>query len=313
MSDFRNRLLKAKSNVQAPTYKRLFVSPTQGREYCLRFLDPKVIDGEGLPFAYVYLHGNYMHPNFDQKFPSNFRCGGKGCPLCTDARAISKKEKDDNVPKNERQAFKKQARKYAIYWAINEENGELTLVHIPDFSYSESEETINQMLANKLLELDEMGLAPFDLKLGMDIVISTTAVDKKIKFSIHQDNQSTKEVPQLVVKKLEQMKPLNLVYKKYTTEELDKVVKGEKIAYGQAKEEQISQKAKTDFQKEEKSISEENFNFAESTSEAGGELDDLLTGDLNMDDLTMEGPTSEALSDKLKRLSTLSSRGSEDE
>lgn len=311
MSDFRNRLLKAKSNVQAPTYKRLFISPSQGREYRLRFLDPKVIDGEGLPFAYVYLHGNYMHPNFDQKFPSNFRCGGKGCALCADARAISKKEKEDNVPKKEKQGFKKQARKYAIYWAINEENKELTLVHVPDFSYSQNEETINQMLANKLLELDEMGLAPFDLTSGMDIVITTTAVDNKIKFSINEDSQSQKAVSPLIVKKLEQMKPLSQVYKKYSPEELEKIAKGEKIAYGQAKTEETSQKAKSEFKKEEKSISEENFNFSEESD--SGELDDLLTGDVNMDDFTMEEPTSQALSERLKRLSTAGTRGSEDE
>jgi hypothetical protein len=143
----------------------------------------------------------------------------------------------------------------------------------------------------------------------MDIIISTTAVDNKIKFSINEDSQSQKEVSNLIVKKLEQMKALTQVYKKYAHDELEKIAKGEKIAYGQAKTDQSSQQAKTDIQKEEKSISEENFNFNDPSE--GNELDSLLNGDVSVD-FGVEEPSNQALSERLKKLSSAGTRGSED-
>lgn len=298
-NDFRSRLLKAKSGVNAPSYKRVFLG-SGGREFRLRFLDPKLIDGEGAPFSYVYLHGGFKHPNYpDQTYPSNFRCGGKGCALCEVAREMGKEEKDNNVPRDQKKAWRMQARKYAIYWAINRENNEISLVHVPDSSFNKDEETLNQVLSNKLLELDEMGLTPFDLKDGMDIVITSQAVDKKVKFSINEDSQSIGPVEEMIAKKFRNMKPLSQVYKQYSKEDLASIARGEKIVYGEAKQEQHAQEEKRKVETEERSISEENFAPKETSSFE----DDLLLGDVDTSHLSTDSaPSNTSLAERLKKL-----------
>lgn len=309
--DFKTRLMKAKNGTKTPPYKRMFITTNQAKDYRLRFLDPKVISDDQLPFMYVYLHGGYKHPNYNQEYTGNFRCGGKGCPLCLDSRAMQKKEKDDNVAKKDKQAWKKQSRKYAIYWAINQDNKELTLVHIPDFSYSQDQETLNQIVSNKLIEFAELNLNPFDLKEGMDVIISAQAVDDKFKFKVDYDNNSKGPVEEKQVNLLRRMKALSDVYKVYKPYELDKIAKGERIEYGEERQNKEAQQEKAESATEQHSMSEESYEMDASNS---SELDALLNENMSMDHLNVPEANTQSLSEKLKKLQTPYSggKGSED-
>lgn len=307
-SDFKSRLMKAKNGAKTPPYKRMFITTNQAKDYRLRFLDPQVISDDELPFKYVYLHGGYKHPNYEQQYTGNFRCGAKGCPLCADARALSKKEQEDKVPKGQKEAWKKQSRKYAIYWAINKENNELTLVHIPDFAYSKDQETLNQIVSNKLIEIAETGINPFDLDEGMDVLISAQAVDEKFKFSVTADNKTKGPVEEKQVNLLKRMKALTDVYKQYKHDELDKIAKGEKIVYGEEKNNKEAQQEKVAATAEQHSMSDETYDINSGNS---SELDALLNENMSMDHLNVPEANNQSLADKLKKLQTPYS-GSED-
>jgi hypothetical protein len=282
---FLNKMKNAKTGNNRPQYKRMYIQGG-GKEYKLHLLSTELIDATEIPFETVWLHGQYKHPNFpEQQYGSNFRCLGgmkNGCPMCLDVKDIRDFEKAQNIPPKEKTAFKKQAKPYALYWAINLVNNELTLVHVPKRGMYDDDIPAQEVLFNKIENfVKETGRIPFDYENGAIVTITSKTINKKDKYSVEID-MTPHDVSPKLLKLYETMPTLKSIYKPYTKEDLDNVVKGIRIERSSTAQKQEKSK-REDLHNEITNLSEESFNMDELDNEfAASEtspIDDGLTED----------------------------------
>lgn len=290
---FKSLLLKANSgSSKRVTYKKMFIT-SSGTEYRLRPLSTSLIDPNEVPFIKIRLHGGYKHPNFEGDFSSNYRCIGKDCPMCADVKEIKKVEFKNQLPRDMRSAWKKEKNQYAVMWAVNTENDEITLVLVPDTdqfkkvkdesgeeSWKKVNTTCQEILFNKLMNAAENGLDPFDYNAGNDIIIKS----KKVDYVVHWDISvvSTKNaVTEEIKKKLQALPKLEDLYKKYTKEELEYIVKGKPYNKDMLKQKETEEKEETS----EVADSISNESFSDSDSDYSSDDEALLSEDsLSYDD-----------------------------
>lgn len=231
----KNLLYKNKNQSSAPKYKRAFPR-ANGQDFRYRPLSTEIIDSVNVELlAPVRLHSNIPHPDFpNNKFGSNFRCLGKGCPLCRDYFATDKLERESGIQNGN--AWKKRANNFVIYWMLDRNNNnELTLVHLdnnPYFIYNKKTKqkekyghTLQELVFQKIENALNKNLAPFNYRDGNDIVIRSKKVDNKVKWNIWVEEEKN-TVSQEVVNKLKDMPKLSEIYRPYTWEELECVVRG---------------------------------------------------------------------------------------
>ena len=239
LQNLRQRLFASKSGRQSVKYKRLFISGN-GKEFNIRLLDPSAVDPEGNLFSTVYLHGGFYHPNYDHDYASTFHCGGKNCPLCEAVKELSKEEEAKNLPSNQREAWKKRCRRYTLYWGVNLDNGELSLIHVPA-SAPRDKESVQDMLFNSIAKATDQGLNPFSSTDGHNIHMSSKRVNNTDKWSIKVDPKKT-NVDEKFVDLMTKVKVLSTVYKTYEHEHLQAIAEGRPIVYNQDQtKEEVSQ------------------------------------------------------------------------
>lgn len=234
----KNQLNKSKSGSNKVSFKRLFL--TSGKEYVLRPVSTELQDPDSPLFKVINLHGGFKHPNYDNEYASNFVCGAKGCPLCLNARELAKSEKA--LPKEQRTAWKKLRKSYAMYFMINQENKELTLVFVPNDVFQKAEpqedgstkwvptsESLQDILFKKLESAADQNINPFDLKEGCNIHISSTVIDKVTKWSVSVSNEKNPITDNGIIKKLEHVDLLTAIYKRLPNADLQHIADGTRI------------------------------------------------------------------------------------
>lgn len=232
----KNLLFKNKNNSNKPMYKRSFPR-ANGSDFRFRPMSTEIINPENPDlFVEVVLHSNVKHPDFpNNKYGSNVRCLGKGCPLCRDYFKTLDLEWQSGI-KSGGNAWKKRANKFAIYWMLDRLNkNQLTLVHLNNTPYmvknkktNKNEKvgyTLQELIFNKLVNATEKGLTPFNYQNGNDLVLRSKKVDNKTKWDIFVQEEKN-DIPQEVINKLRKLPSLNQIYKPYTWEELECMVRG---------------------------------------------------------------------------------------
>ena len=232
----KNLLYKNKS--KAPQYKRSFPRPT-GQDFRFRPLSGEIIDANNIELlAEVRLHSGIRHPDYpNNKFGSNFRCLGKGCPLCRDYFETLKAEEKAGIKNGN--AWKKRARNFTIYWMLDRTNNDaITLVHMDNTPYivfnkkTQKREkvgyTLQEIVFNKLENALNKNLAPFNYRDGNDLIMRSKKVDNKAKWDIWVEEEKN-TVSQEIINKLKDLPALSTIYRPYTWEELECIVRGKSL------------------------------------------------------------------------------------
>lgn len=167
------------------------------------------------PFALVFMHSGFMHPNYGKT--SQFRCAGKGCPLCE----YAKQQADEENPK----AWKFKARPKFIYNVVDS-NDNFRVMVLDKGAHEELQAEIENFVVthNRIPCSFDKG-AIFDISLK--IVENGRKKEYKWKVSIH--SESAGELGNAVTTELKDSRPLSEIYRRYSHEDLTKVLNGEKL------------------------------------------------------------------------------------
>lgn len=289
------RINNAKNSSDRINYKRLWISGN-GQDHQLRLLSTEYIDEQARPFSKVWLHGGFFHPNYDNKYPSTFRCiGFKKCPLCAKVIEVNKSKKGINKANfNEEQKnnWKRNSNRYTLYWAVNMANNELSLVHVPDFTYSYSKDadenppTLHELIEDKLIELAGKGIDPLDFEKGRNLVITQRKVKNETIYEVSFEDEVS-PVSKDIVNKMKKVKKLQDCYPKKDVEELQSIADGQKILKGAEADTEQKNKEKEEVSQKEEEIQETHFEEFDDAS-------DLLAGDDFPDDLYADDEAMEA-------------------
>lgn len=278
-NDLAQRVRLSESNLTKIPYKRLYLNGN-GKDYNLRFLSTEYIDISKRPYSKIWLHGGFFHPNYDAKYASTFRClGFEKCPLCKKVKELKEIQKNYSS-KEDKDAWKKQSRPYSLWWALNKENNELSLVHVPNFTFhipkegEEKEPTLHELLVKALLGVADT-IDPLDFKNGCDVKIEQRVVNGSTVYDIEFETNRPYEVDKETVQKMKYVKKLQEAYPKNDENYLDHIARGEKIPYGNDAKEQEN---KVEKQKVSKEVQEEQIE-AVSTNDLEDSIKALMDGD----------------------------------
>lgn len=290
---FKNQLNKSNTGNAKVQFKRLFIQ--SGKEYVLRPVSTVLQDPDSLLFKKIALHGGFKHPNYDNEYPSNFVCIGKGCPLCKHANDLAKSEKANNVAKDQKTAWRKQRKLYAMYFMINQENQELTLVFVPNDVFKKAvnhedgttewvptSKSLQELLYEKLSSAADQDINPFDLNNGRNIHISSTVVEKVTKWSVSISNEKQVVSDKNMLKKLENVDLLTSIYKKLSVEDLQHIADGTKIPSKKEAAEQRIDKKESKISEQAQSISEQDYDSAQFQEDQ--DLESQLLGDFELEE-----------------------------
>jgi len=282
----KNQLNKSKTGSSKVSFKRLFL--TSGKEYVLRPVSTELQDPDSPLFKIINLHGGFKHPNYDNEYASNFVCGGKGCPLCIHARELAKAEK--NLSKEQKTSWKKLRKSYAMYFMINQENKELTLVFVPNDVFQKAEqqpdgstkwvptsESLQEILYKKLESAADQNINPFDLKEGCNIHISSTVIEKVTKWSVSISTEKNPVTDNGLIKKLENVDLLNAIYKRLPNSDLQHIADGTRIPSNKEKEVNKNQQKDQSLNQNVHSASEQDYD--ETVFKDDQDLEAQLLGD----------------------------------
>lgn len=176
--------------------------------YKIRIL-PNLHSEEGLPYERVFLHFGFTHPNYNT--PSTFRCLGRDCPLCREA----KKMKEDG----DESAWKFKSTPVFLYYVADQDET-LKFIRLTQTAHNEVVEELSAKAMAKVNAVDLETGRVAELKLSKD------GNKNKWKCSfLHQQSPVSKRVES----ELRSATPLSELYRKYTKEELEKIVSGEKL------------------------------------------------------------------------------------
>lgn len=211
------QLLEAlKKDRNKKTKPKRLVTREEGK-YKLRFL-PNLHSEEGLPYERVFLHFGFNHPNYNT--PSTFRCLGRDCPLCREA----KKMKEDG----DASAWRFKSTPVYLYY-VADSNDNFRFIRLTQTAHTEvvDELTAKAMSKVNAVDLDQGRMA--ELKLS-----KTDGNKNKWKCSIlHEVDSVSTEIRA----ELKSAPPLSELYRRYSLEELERVVSGEKLESGKTEQE----------------------------------------------------------------------------
>lgn len=171
--------------------------------HMIRVLPP--VKSSGKVFEKVYLHFGYDNPNQPGK-KGVYQCmGPKGCPMCEDA-------KGDNY---------KKAKQQFLYYVLDEKN-ELSILSA---SY-----TLASAINDAAKDLyTSMNYQVVDENEGYWLKIDVVKTDDKTKYVVGLQNHTPHSLSEETKKAMANLKPLKEVYRKFSGEQLEKVINGEKF------------------------------------------------------------------------------------
>ena len=200
--------LKKDQNKKSSQKLKRLVTREEGK-YKIRLL-PNPNSEEGLPYERVFLHFGFTHPNYNT--PSTFRCLGRDCPLCREAKKM-KEEGDES-------AWKFKSTPVYLYY-VSDSNDDLRFIRLTQTAHTE---VVNELSAKALAKVNAV-----DLDSGRMAELKLSKIDGnknnwKCSF-LHE----TSPVSASVRAQLKAAQPLSDLYRTYTKEELEKIVSGEKL------------------------------------------------------------------------------------
>lgn len=191
-------------------------------KYRVRLLPSNASDSKA-PFRLYKLH-YYKNPNFpDSDKQAPFVCIEKGCPMCQKAFTLLNKEKQENTPREQREAWKKFAQTSAVYYVLDLNDNTVKQMSV-DKGYNGI--GLHDLILQEInVKIDE-GVNVLDPEDGRVLVIERRTIDGKKRYTVNfeDDSHEIDEATLLAAKKL---KPLNRLYWTNTAEELKKVLLGE--------------------------------------------------------------------------------------
>lgn len=183
-------------------------------KYKMRIL-PNKNDKDGLPYERVFLHFGFNHPNYNN--PGTFRCLGKDCPLCREAK---KMKEEGNVS-----AWRYRSTPVFLYYVYDNSD---------NFRFLRLSQTAHNQLIDEITALVVAKINPLDIEKGRHLEIKLTKEAKKNVYKCTFMNEVS-SVPYEIRSELNSAQELGDIYRRYTKEELEKVLKGEKLIYGSDK------------------------------------------------------------------------------
>jgi hypothetical protein len=203
------KLLEAlKRDRNRKTKPKRLVTREEGK-YKLRIL-PNQHSQDGLPYERVFLHFGFTHPNYNT--PSTFRCLGKDCPLCRESKKM--KEAGDAS------AWRFKSTPVYLYY-VADSNGNFRFIRLTQTAHTE---VVDELSAKAMAKINAVDL---DTGRMAELRLSKTDGNKnKWKCSfLHDVNSVSTEIRT----ELSSAPALSELYRRYTKEELEKIVSGEKL------------------------------------------------------------------------------------
>jgi hypothetical protein len=166
---------------------------------------------DGIPYEKVFLHFGFLHPNFGT--PSTFRCLGKNCPLCREARQMIDEKKKD--------AWKYKSTPVFLYYIMDASE---------NFKYIRLSNTAHKEVYDEIVAKASSKVNPMDPEKGRIAVISLEKDGVKNKWKCSFENEGT-TIREEVLKELETAPELADVYRVYTMDELERIVAGKRLDF----------------------------------------------------------------------------------
>ena len=160
-----------------------------------------------LPFFKVARHW-WTNPTSGKKSP--YKCSGSGCPMC----AFYTKQEAKGDPA----AWQYKVKNVYMYYGINESE-KVCLITTNYY--------VNEEIKKKMVAQFKAGIDVMSLKEGRWVILTIKKVSGVFKYQVsieeeHEANLAQRE--QYIA-----LKPLNQFYTDFTNEELEKIVKGQKV------------------------------------------------------------------------------------
>lgn len=187
-----------------------YVMGKEGR-YLFRIL-PNKDDADGLPYERVFLHFGFTHPNYNN--PGTFRCLGRECPLCREAK---KKAEDGH-----KEAWRFKSTPVYLYY-IYDEAGVFQYLRLSQVAHNSLIDEITAMMGGKV--------NPLDLDKGRFVEVKLSKEEDKNVYKWTFLNELS-VVPKNIRSELTSSPVLDDLCRKSSKEDLEKIVKGEKLTFG---------------------------------------------------------------------------------
>jgi hypothetical protein len=193
-------------------------------KYTLRFLADKH-DPDNVPYYKVFLHFNFFHPNYNN--PGTFRCMGKDCPLCEYAKK--------KIAARDPEAWKYKSNIMFLYYVTDSKE---------NFYYLRLSATAHTAVFNAITAKAKGNVNPTDLNNGRLAQFALSKLDGKHKYYCNFLNDIHK-VSENISHELDMAPELKDLYHNYTKDDLEKIVRGEKLVYNYDSEEAQNSKEET--------------------------------------------------------------------
>ena len=201
-----------KSETKAPDTEQLRPRPSYVKSQLKIHILANKKDPDDFPFEKLFLHDGFTHPNFPDAKSSKFRCIGKGCPLCADAK--SKEAAGDES------AWKLKSKPSFYYYVVDGND---------EFTYLNADAKCHEAILDALMKCLAAGTQPLDSAKGrMAVIKKVKNAEGKNEYSCVFQNDPH-AVSSEIMERLKNAPELSDLNRVYTQEELEKVLKGVKL------------------------------------------------------------------------------------
>jgi hypothetical protein len=215
MSNMLDALKKDKNRGRATIKAKRLIASDDGK-YQIQIFPNSEDEENGLPYFRVFLHFGFMHPNFNN--PGTFRCLGRDCPLCREAKKM--KESGD------KNAWRFLSTPVFLYYVLDSQN----TIKFLRLSSTAHEAVVDELIAKQKSKINPVKLSTSRIA---SFEVSTVTDKGKTRKSYKCFFQSEHTpIPANKIEEFQQLQPFDEIYRVWTREDLEKVVKGEKIVFG---------------------------------------------------------------------------------
>lgn len=214
MSSMLEALKRDKNRGRATIKVKRLITSDDGKYNIQIFPDAE--NPEGLPYYKVFLHFGFNHPNYGN--PGTFRCLGRDCPLCREAKKL-KESKNPN-------AWRFSSTPVFLYYVLDSQGV---------IKYLRLSSTAHDAVVDALIEKQKSKINPILIENNRPASFEVSTIKDKNKEKKSYKlffAAEAKEIPAKRLDEFHQLQPLEEIYRVWTKDDLEKVVKGEKIVFG---------------------------------------------------------------------------------
>ena len=202
---------RGRANIKA---KRLIASD-DGKYQIQIFPNPED-EENGLPYFRVFLHFGFMHPNFNN--PGTFRCLGRDCPLCREA----KKMKESGI----KDSWRFLSTPVFLYYVLDSQN----TIKFLRLSSTAHDAVVDELISKQKGKINPVKLSTSRIASFEVSTITDKGKTKKTYKCFFQSEQTP--IDEQKIEEFQQLQPFEEIYRVWTRDDLERVVKGEKIVFG---------------------------------------------------------------------------------